>query len=115
MTLAVATIPLLRESSPGEAVAEAYTPSDRRLDVDAKHARIAALLEEIGSESLLILDPANFAWLTSGGVTRNVLDSEQTPALYFTPTNRWLLSSNVESQRMFDEEIDGLGFMLKEW
>src|ERR1019366_6841666 len=36
-------------------------------------------------------------------------------ALYFTPDARWLLSSNVDSQRLFDEEIDALGFQLKEW
>src|SRR5262249_48938495 len=28
---------------------------------------------------------------------------------------RWLLSSNHDTQRLFDEEIDGLGFQLKEW
>src|SRR5207302_9555624 len=28
---------------------------------------------------------------------------------------RWALSSNVDSQRLFDEELDGLGFQLKEW
>ena len=28
---------------------------------------------------------------------------------------RWVLSSNVDSQRLFDEELDGLGFQLKEW
>ena len=26
-----------------------------------------------------------------------------------------MVSSNVDSQRLFDEELDGLGFQLKEW
>src|SRR5205823_14825849 len=28
---------------------------------------------------------------------------------------RWLLCSNVDTHRLFDEELDGLGFQLKEW
>ncbi len=28
---------------------------------------------------------------------------------------RWLIAGNADSQRLFDEEIDGLGFQLKEW
>jgi len=46
------------------------------------------------------------------------------PAASFIPTSyprllaaeqRWLVCSNVDSQRLFDEELDGLGFQLKEW
>jgi Xaa-Pro dipeptidase len=43
------------------------------------------------------------------------VDAQQQPALYFSAEQRWLLASNVDSQRIFDEEIDGLGFQLKEW
>ena len=28
---------------------------------------------------------------------------------------RWAVSCNADSQRLFDEELDGLGFQLKEW
>src|SRR5262249_17710847 len=27
----------------------------------------------------------------------------------------WLVCGNFESQRMFDQELDGLGYLLKEW
>jgi Xaa-Pro aminopeptidase len=37
------------------------------------------------------------------------------PLVYLSPDQRWLISSNVDSQRLFDEEMDGLGFQLKEW
>jgi Xaa-Pro dipeptidase len=90
-------------------------PMDRRTDVEAKQARIATLLQEAGCDGLLVLQPDNFAWLTGGGAARGILDTDTMPALYFTPDGRWLLSSNVDSQRIFDEEIDGLGFQLKEW
>lgn len=89
--------------------------SDRRVDVDAKQVQVARLLEQVGCEGLLVLDQSNIAWLTSGGAARNLLDPNEMPGLYYAASQRWLLASNVESQRMFDEEIDNLGFMLKEW
>ncbi len=91
------------------------TPSDRRADIDSKHAQLASLLEEVKCEGLLVAVPENFAWLTAGGVARGVLDEAEQPALYFSPEGRWLIASNVDTQRLFDEEIDGLGFQLKEW
>ncbi len=109
-------------STPNPAVdASASSPSsveevsDRRADVEAKQSQIATLLAETGCEGLLVLDPGNFAWLTSGAISRGNLNTEELPGLYYTPTQRWLLASNVESQRLFDEEIHQLGFMLKEW
>ena len=91
------------------------TPSDRRADIDAKHARIITLLQETQCEGLLLLEPDNVAWMTSGAAARGVLDPSEMPVLYFNPEGRWILSSNVDSQRLFDEEVDGLGFQLKEW
>lgn len=89
--------------------------SDRRADIDAKQGRVAALLQEVGCEGLLVLEPENFFWLTSGATPRGNLDPAGSPALYFTAEQRWLIASNVDSQRLFDEELDGLGFQLKEW
>lgn len=90
-------------------------PYDRRADVEAKQALIAGWLQEVGCDGLLVLQPENFAWLTAGGIARGIVDPEAWPALYFSTEGRWLLSSNVDSQRIFDEEVDGLGFQLKEW
>jgi Xaa-Pro aminopeptidase len=89
--------------------------SDRRADIDAKQLRMAVLLQEAGCDGLLILEPENFAWLTSGAAARGVLDPMEQPALYFSPDQRWVIACNVDSQRLFDEEVDGLGFQLKEW
>jgi hypothetical protein len=90
-------------------------PMDRRTDVDVKQARIAALLQQAGCDGLIVLQPENFAWLTGGAAARGNLDPDALPGLYFTAEGRWLLSSNADTQRLFDEEIDGLGFQLKEW
>src|SRR5205823_1005323 len=62
-----------------------------------------------------LLEPENVAWITSGGMARGIIDAAETPAIYFSPEGRWVLASNVDSQRLFDEELDGLGFQLKEW
>jgi Xaa-Pro dipeptidase len=88
---------------------------ERRPDVEAKQGQIAQLLNTLGCEGLLILEPENFAWMTSGAVARAVLDPASTPALYVSAEQRWLIAANSNSQRLFDEEIDGLGFQLKEW
>jgi Xaa-Pro dipeptidase len=91
------------------------TPTDRRVDIEAKHAHIAAMLKEIGCEGLLLLAPENVAWATSGGMARGIVDPSESPAVYISAEGRWILSSNVDTQRIFDEEVDGLGFQLKEW
>lgn len=91
------------------------TPLDRRTDIEVKQSRIGALLRETGCDGLLVLDPDNFAWLSGGGTSRGILDSDALPGLFFTSDARWLLSSNADTQRLFDEEIDGLGFQIKEW
>ena len=90
-------------------------PMDRRTDVELKQARLVTLLQEVGCDGLLVLQPDNFAWLTGGASARGILDPDALPGIYFTADSRWLLASNVDSQRLFDEEIDGLGFQLKEW
>ncbi len=89
--------------------------SDRRADIDAKMAKVGELLREVGCEGLLLLDPANFAWLTSGAMVRGVTEPGAEPAAYSNGEHRWIIASNVDSQRLFDEEADGLGFQLKEW
>jgi hypothetical protein len=97
------------------AVTPADSRLDRRLDIDDKQAWIAGLLEQSECDGLLILEPENFAWLTSGGTPRGILDAAAQPALFFSPQQRCVICSNVDTQRLFDEEIDGLGFQVKEW
>ncbi|MGH7226954.1 MAG: hypothetical protein ACRELF_27380, partial [Gemmataceae bacterium] len=93
----------------------ADTMSDRRADIDAKMVKVAELLQEVGCEGLLLLDAGNFAWLTSGAMSRGLGDPAAEPAAYCNGEHRWIIASNADSQRLFDEEVDGLGFQLKEW
>ena len=100
---------------PPEKKTPAQQLAERRADVDAKQAQVAALLLEQDCEALLLLEPENLSWITSGGQARSVLDPQQMPALYVSTDVRCLLASNLDAQRIFDEEIDNLGFQLKEW
>jgi Xaa-Pro aminopeptidase len=90
-------------------------PPDRRADIESKHAWVAQTLGEVGCDGLLVLQEENFAWFTGGGSARGIVDESSLPGLYVNGEGRWLICANVDTQRMFDEEIDGLGFQLKEW
>jgi Xaa-Pro aminopeptidase len=108
-------------SGPGDSsdfISEKPAPTlaaDRRADVDAKQSIVAEVLREAGADALLVLEPANFAWLTGGATVPSALDANDHPGLYYLADTRWLVASNVDSQRLFDTELDGLGFQLKEW
>ena len=91
------------------------TGGDRRADIDAKHAVITKLIQDAGCDGLLIVLPENFAWLTSGAMSGGTLSDSAHPCLFYFGDNRFVLCSNADTQRIFDEEIDGLGFQLKEW
>jgi Xaa-Pro aminopeptidase len=106
---------LVQPSTLIAADAHADAVSDRRADIDAKMGRVAALLQEVGCEGLLLLDPANFAWLTGGGMSRGLGDLNAEPAVYCNGEHRWVIASNLDGQRLFDEEVDSMGFQLKEW
>lgn len=89
--------------------------SDRRADVEEKQQRVAALLREAGREGLLLLEPESVAWLSGGAQSRGLPDPPTAPAIFCTAEGRWVICSNVDSMRLFDEDLDGLGFQLKEW
>jgi Xaa-Pro aminopeptidase len=87
----------------------------RRTDIDAKQAAVVPILEAMGCEALLLLMPAHVAWFTSGLNIRGLIADSERPGVYTNGRQRWLICSNVDSQRLFDEELDRLGFQLKEW
>jgi Xaa-Pro aminopeptidase len=98
-----------------EAMRAAEDRVDRRSDIEGKQLRVAELLREVGCDGLLGVVPETFAWLTSGATPRGILDWHDMPYAYYSADQRWLIASNVDTQRFFDEELDGLGFQLKEW
>jgi Xaa-Pro dipeptidase len=94
----------------------AVNPVDaRRADIDAKQQLVANVLDEMNCEAIVLLMPSHVAWFTSGLTVRGLIADSERPGIYTNGRQRWLLSSNVDTQRLFDEEIDQLGFQLKEW
>jgi Xaa-Pro aminopeptidase len=68
-----------------------------------------------GKDGALLLDSANITWLTAGMQMPVIADPAEAPALFYLERQRWLLCSNVDTQRLFDEDLNDLGFQVKEW
>lgn len=87
----------------------------RRADIDAKQDLVAGVLSEMECEAVVLLMPAHVAWFTAGLSARGLIADSERPGIFTNGRQRWLLCSNVDTQRLFDEELDQLGFQLKEW
>jgi Xaa-Pro dipeptidase len=98
------------------AVTESYNPlARRRADVDAKQTIVGRVLEELGCEAAILFMPAHVAWFCGGINVRGLIADTERPGIYTTGRGRWLVCANADTQRLFDEELDRLGFQLKEW
>ena len=87
---------------------------DRASDIEAKHRLVAEFLEQHGYHALLLEEPQNFAWFTSGGDSTRGGSPETTAALFITPDARVVVTNSVDSGQLFDYELHGMGFQLKE-
>lgn len=89
--------------------------SDRRRDVEEKHRRVRVLLDATGHDAVVLGRADSIAWFTSGGDLGLDLGSEMSPVLLFLNRScRAVITDNVQSARVFEEELAGLGFQLKE-
>jgi Xaa-Pro aminopeptidase len=86
-----------------------------RAEVESRHRFAAELLKHLDREALLLVDPANVAWVTVGAVSTNANDEVDPPAIYLMPSHRWVVCSNLDTQWLFDTDLNGLGFNVKEW
>src|SRR4051812_3817905 len=80
----------------------------RRADIDAKQEQVAKVLEAMGCEAALLLMPAHVTWFTAGMNVRGLIADSERPGVYTNGRQRWLLCSNADTQRLFDEELDRL-------
>ena len=87
----------------------------RRHEVEEKHQRVIAFLDQHDHDALLLTRADSIAWFTSGGDLGQNLGSDlATVALFINRGSRAILADNVQTPRVFDEEVAGLGFSLKE-
>ena len=83
-------------------------------EIERRHERVAHLLNTRGYDGLLLQRPANFAWFTVGGDCARGNSAETSAALFITREARVVLASNIDSGQLFDYQLPGLGFQLKE-
>ena len=87
----------------------------RRDDVELKHRRVAEFLDRGGFDAVLLGRADSVAWFTAGGRLRQDLGGDRASVLVFVNRqSRAILADNVQSPRVFEEEVAGLGFHLKE-
>jgi Xaa-Pro dipeptidase len=88
--------------------------SDRLADIQHKQAAVKRLLEARQLDAILLQRPLNFGWFTSGGDCCRGGSCDASAALFITPEARVVVTTNAESAQLFDRELQGLGFQLKE-
>ncbi len=107
-----ATLPAMNDPAADHLDAEVAA---RRADVEEKHQRVVAFLDEHNLDALILGRADSIAWFTAGGDLAQSLSSERGAVLLFiNRRSRAVISDNVQSARAFEEELSGLGFQLKE-
>jgi Xaa-Pro aminopeptidase len=87
----------------------------RRQDVEEKHRRVIAYLDERGLDAVVLTRADSVGWFTAGGDLSLDLGGDHASAMiYVNRHSRAVLCDNVHSARIFEEELAGLGFQLKE-
>lgn len=85
--------------------------------MDRKAERVAALARESGVAGILLAAQHNFAWLSAGRSNRidATRETGSGSLLVTSGGRRYALASTIESPRMRDETIAGLGFEVIEF
>jgi len=87
----------------------------RREDVEFKHELIREFMNASGHDAVVLGLADSVAWFTSGGDLGFELGSDSSAILlYINRSSRAVIADNVQSGRVFEEELAGLGFQLKE-
>jgi Xaa-Pro aminopeptidase len=74
-------------------------------EFDEKQERLRILLENHKLDAVLLRQSANFAWITCGADSFiNRADLFGVASLLITPTNRYVITTNIEANRLAQEE-----------
>lgn len=88
----------------------------RRAEVDRRQEILAEWLRAEGHEAVFLFDPDSLAWFTAGGMIGGPgWQTRRDAFLFITPKQRCLVSSNEQTARIFEEELDQLGFQSKQF
>ncbi|MGE3317027.1 MAG: M24 family metallopeptidase [Planctomycetaceae bacterium] len=87
---------------------------ERISDIQHKHRLVTEFLESRRFDALLLQKASNFAWFSSGGDCSRGGNTESTASIFITPDARVVVTTSSDSAQLFDRELQGLGFQLKE-
>ncbi|MEA3335748.1 MAG: M24 family metallopeptidase [Chloroflexota bacterium] len=74
-------------------------------EINPKLTRIQDLLNQRGLDALLLRRVSSFAWATCGAASYvNTATADGDSALLIKPTERYLITNNIEAPRLMDEE-----------
>ena len=103
---------------PVETVKDHQDPGlvDRRLVIDSRHQLICRLLSENQLHGIILSRPEHLSWITASADLTPGLQLWRHPIFaYLTATHRMVICDTTQSARLFEEELFGLGFLLKEF
>jgi len=110
--MSIAAFSTSRPASSGEMP---ILDTERAELVTQRHGQLAQLMTTHGWDAILLQDPASFSWLTVGGDNTS-RGNEVTPVatILVTGEARVVLCNNIDSGQIFDRDLMGLGFLVKE-
>jgi Xaa-Pro aminopeptidase len=80
-------------------------------EVREKERRVRAFLEENDLDAVLLSRQGNFSWITCGGDSHVATGSDfGVASALVTRDGKFMLSDNIESDRLAEEEVKGQGF-----
>ncbi|MBM3212263.1 M24 family metallopeptidase, partial [Candidatus Poribacteria bacterium] len=83
--------------------------------MNEKIERVRSFLKENKFDGMLISRQSNFSWLSNGGRGHVAISSESSVASFFvTLDDIYLISNNIESKRLQEEELKDLDCHIKE-
>jgi antitoxin VapB len=93
------------------------SPQELKAELKGKHQRVLDFLKKNKLKGVLLMTVANFAWITGGADSHIVITSEGGCASLFLLDNgeKYLIVDNIESKRLQEEQLKGLGFKVKEY
>jgi Xaa-Pro dipeptidase len=107
-------LPSIDLSDPRSSSEFAVLDLDRMAEIDRRHGLIREFLVRENYSALLIQHPANFAWFTAGASNQRGGTTGLSAALFVTPDARVIVCSNADTSQIFEVDVAGLGFQLKE-
>lgn len=79
-----------------------------KAEFESKLKRVHTFMAERDIDNLVISEPVNFLWLTGGRPYVNMMSSSACASILIKHHKVYLLSNNIEAQRLKVEELSEL-------